>query len=259
MQELKPLQEEFLEYVVNPQNSSILKHLSSRTDLKKRFSIYQNTTHTKLIRALEITFPRFWKMVGKECADNAATAFLKENHWPHQTLLNDWGSEFPDFVKTFTPLSHLIYLGDLLQLDWLHHLSYQALEFQPLLATELQYHFENNPEQFTVTLQPSVFLFESEYGMAEVLDVLEDKTEHLDLEKKPSYALISKQEEHVIIQWIESELFLFLKLLTLKKPLIDVYEQIVETLPSFDINAAMGFVLEKELLRAFETAAIQSK
>ncbi len=259
---LRQLQQDFYAHIINVENSAILNAITPAINLEKRLSIYRGTIREKLRRALELTFPSLWQLVGKECADNVVYAFISETTWPTESVLDDWGIEFVNFIKTFEPLSYLVYLSDIMRLDWLKQLSEKSAEVNILSLKEFQQHFNEEPEAFKISLHPSVFLFQSPYSINDILDVLEGNQSEITLKPIASFAIVSRFNHDIVTIWITEPLFYFLTLLVTNDFLLNIFEKTLNYYPEFDMSNAMMFLLNNGLIidhQAFDSAAMPSK
>jgi hypothetical protein len=107
---LKDFQKEFIENTLNPKKSN---H-------PKRYQIYQNNWRVGLIRALSHTYPVCEKLVGKRFFEAMANQYV-QNHHSTFFSLNNYGFDFPDFIKNFPPAQQLPYLTDVAKLEWATH------------------------------------------------------------------------------------------------------------------------------------------
>ncbi|BAP89004.1 putative uncharacterized protein [Burkholderiales bacterium GJ-E10] len=86
----------------------------------ERLAIYRNTAASTLVNALGLGYPAVRKLVGEEFFHGTALAFLA-GHWARTTWLDEYGAEFPDFLRTFEPvLAHpglAAYLPDVAALE----------------------------------------------------------------------------------------------------------------------------------------------
>lgn len=246
---MQKIQEHFYAHIVDSKNLEILAHASSVSDVPSRLSIYRRSIYEKLRRALELTFPSVWHLLGKECANSVAYAFLnQQKNWPTESILDDWGSHFPVFLKEFPSLSHLFYIEDMARLDWLKQLSYKAADHETLNEQLFQNEFVRNPETFRIMFHPSVFLFESSYYLPDIMDLLDNVTTHVTLKESPSFSIIARQHNEVIIQWISHDLFCFLEWCQKGSSLSMSYARTIETYPHFEITAAIDFILRYPLI-----------
>lgn len=101
-----------------------------------RLAVYRNTFDLNLAKALRLTFPAVEKLVGAEFFEGAALVFVHQ-YPPRSGCLDDYGSEFADFLARFGPASSLEYLPDVARLEWavgcaIHAADSQALDLARL-------------------------------------------------------------------------------------------------------------------------------
>lgn len=108
MSMMKQIQNDFAKAIFNPNEIEFMKNIRESTIAPEfRLNIYRNNILQNLYRALEITFPAVWKLVGKECANNLAAIFVEKKNLPLTNCLDDWGANFPRFYKALSRLSIL--------------------------------------------------------------------------------------------------------------------------------------------------------
>src|SRR5437870_1977433 len=76
-----------------------------------RLSIYRDTFYGTLTRALRLSFPAIHRLVGVEFFDAVALEFIKAKP-PRSAYLDDYGSDFPDFLARFPGAMSVPYLFD---------------------------------------------------------------------------------------------------------------------------------------------------
>jgi hypothetical protein len=72
---------------------------------------------TRLSETLREAFPVVRKIVGPDCFDYAAHTFIEE-HLPTEACLSAYGTQFHDFLRSFSAVSQLTYLPDVARLEW---------------------------------------------------------------------------------------------------------------------------------------------
>ncbi|WP_454783231.1 HvfC/BufC N-terminal domain-containing protein [Legionella sp. WA2022007384] len=248
---IKQIQNDFTHAVFHQNNNELMKHIcQNQINPEFRFSIYRNNIMQNLCRALEITYPSIWKLIGKECANQIASMFCqKEMNLPTTNCLDDWGTNFPGFLQEINSIQHLVYLKDIAQLEWLKHKSYRALEFKILNPVKLQKKLEHSGE-VRLVFNPSVYLFSSLYSLKEIIEFIEhsDDNKVIDLQHIPSYAVIARQNCQVVTHWISKDLFHWLVCLQNRTHLMQSYEYICKINPDFDLVAGLQFMLKNHLL-----------
>ncbi|WP_058516073.1 DNA-binding domain-containing protein [Legionella santicrucis] len=222
-----------------------------------RLNIYRNNIFQNLYRALEITFPAVWKLVGKECADNLAAIFCREEkNLPITNCLDDWGASFPRFLHCFEPIQHLIYLSDIAELEWLKHMSYRASNFSLINPLKWPKKLAFSKEIYLI-FNPSVYLFSSPYSLKEIVNLIEmpDEKQNINLQPVACYAVISRQYHRVTVHWISQDMFRFFISLQNRLSLIHAYETVYEINPDFDVHAALQFIRKNHLMWKIEFAS----
>ncbi|HIC7358825.1 TPA: DNA-binding domain-containing protein [Legionella pneumophila] len=252
MPTIKQIQEFFLNAVLNQQDTAIFKYFSHNEITNTfRFDIYRNTILQNLRHSLEITFPAIWKLVGKECADGLALRFIQDrNNLPTTNCLDDWGAKFPLFLKSNPTVSHLLYLKNIAEIEWLKHLSYCSRDYLAINPQKLQNHLNDRVEKLTLIFNPSVFLYSSPYYLKNIFTLIENplETDSIDFQQIPSYAVISRQKNQTMTHWITQDLFHFLCHIKAGASLGLAYENTLENNPDFDLLTALQFLLRNELL-----------
>lgn len=256
MPTIKQIQKIFLSTVLNQQDTAIFEFFCPNEITNEfRFDIYRNTILQNLRHSLEMTFPTIWKLIGKECADSLALNFIQDkNNLPTTNCLDDWGEKFPLFLKNNPTVSHLLYLKDIAEIEWLKHLSYCARDYPVFDPRILQNHLNDRAEQLTLLFNPTVFLYSSPYYLKNIFDLIENpmETDSIDFQQIPSYAVISRQKNQIIMtHWITQDLFHFLCHIKAGASLGFAYQNTLENNLDFDLLNALQFLLRNEVLDDF--------
>ncbi len=252
MSTIKQIQKDFYARVLDHKDRAIIQHIRKNQIAPEfRFKVYRNTILQNLSKALAITFPAIWKLVGQECADSLALAFVrKEMNLPETGCLDDWGSKFPEFLQTMNAVAHLVYLKDVAQLEWLKHLSYGAPDYQSLNPLTLQKTLDSRQDKLSVLFNPTVFLYSSPFFLKDIFDLVEHPAEKgtIDLQFIPCYAVISRQHHEVLTHWVSQEMFDFLNHIKKRFTVTQSYEYMLQANPAFNLSTALQFLLKHELL-----------
>ncbi|WP_166416563.1 HvfC/BufC N-terminal domain-containing protein [Cochlodiniinecator piscidefendens] len=103
----------------------------------KRFSVYRNNVAVSLTEALIAAFPIIHKLLGDAFFRALAGVFLRQ-YPPTSPLMMFYGTEMPDFLKTFEPVKHLGYLPDIARIELARRHSYHAKDSMPIAPEALQ-------------------------------------------------------------------------------------------------------------------------
>lgn len=92
------------------------EHLHALDADGERLAIHRNNFHTNLCQSLRLSYPVVERLVGREFFDYCGVNFIAQ--WPSRSAnLDDYGREFPAFLRAFSPASTLPYLGDVAALE----------------------------------------------------------------------------------------------------------------------------------------------
>ena len=123
----------------------------------RRFSVYRNNVMDSLIKALQTGFPVISKLLGEQNFKNIAGLFVRQ-HPPASPVINQYGDNFPAFLKDFKPLEHLPYLADTAHLEFALRRSYHAADAKSVHPSEID---ALSPEQLNAAelkMSPCAFL-----------------------------------------------------------------------------------------------------
>jgi len=76
-------------------------------------------------------------LVGEEFFEGAAQFFIAE-HPPRAAWLDQFGGEFPDFLRAFPQAKSIVYLGDVAELEWAVNSALHAADVAQLDVAALE-------------------------------------------------------------------------------------------------------------------------
>jgi hypothetical protein len=122
-----------------------------------RLDIYRNTFVANATRALRLTFPAVYKLVGEGFFEGVAAAFIAQ-HPPRSACFDHYGEAFAAFLATFPPAASLAYLADVARLEWAVSCAIHADDVEPLDLARLAALSPEEQERVSFVPHPSVDL-----------------------------------------------------------------------------------------------------
>lgn len=248
MKTLEALQNDFY-HAIFQNHATDLEFIASAYPAQ-RLATYRQTIFDTLRNALALTYPGIWKLLGEECANSVAHAFCAHHtNRPSSACLDDWGSQFPDFLGQQPSLDNLPYLKDYATYEWFKHLSYCASFSPSINASDLEAVPENRIESITLSFLPSVFAIDSDFPLDKIEDIIENpNAESINLSSNKVYAIIARPDKAVLTYWINSDLWLFISSLQQQLNLADAFQKTHEQHPDFNLTQSLHFMLQKNMI-----------
>ncbi|MBY0500927.1 MAG: DNA-binding domain-containing protein [Alphaproteobacteria bacterium] len=249
MGSLFSLQEEFLKFFLNS-SFSLESIKANGVKPHNRLSIYRNNITEALRKALFLTYPLTWELIGEECANGAAYAFIREGtSLPMVGNLEEWGENFPDFLEKFLPTQSLSYLPDFARFEWLKHLAYRAKDATPLDSHDFKGMDPESYSKLILKLHPSAQLFSSLFPLDQILSVVEGAVDSTQLENRKSHVLIIRPFQSVNVHWLSEPYFLFFALLEQGLSLRETLEELDDT--EIQLYEILSFSLKNRLFSTY--------
>lgn len=216
----------------------------------KRFNVYRNNFIVSLMEAMDDTFPVIAKLIGQENFHNLARIFVRR-HPPGSPVLMFYGDEFPNFLRTFEPLSHLGYLGDVAALECACRDAYHAADATPVAPDALAALPPETLMAARLTLAPSLRIVSSRWPVASIWQITTDD-EDRSPENVAETALVTRPNLDLSVEPIDGGTAAFLTALA-RDPLEGAYEAGLAAQDGFDLTAAIGLMLRHGLITRITT------
>ena len=257
MVSLLSLQKKFLESYQG--RSSFASYLKGEgPSSKHRLEIYHHNITFALRKALAISYPLTWKLIGEECANGAAYAFIQTGmFFPVAGTLDKWGSAFPDFLDQFSPTQSLAYLSDFARLEWCQHVAYSIEDKRPLTAHDFKDMAPESYAKLCLKLHPTVQLFSSAYPLDQVMAVVKGEVDTVELENRKVNALIIRPFQSVDIHWLSEAEFTFVRFIHQGYPLIKILEKMGNA--AIQLHEILSFCLQKGLFLEYNFISEQEE
>lgn len=250
---LKNIQEQFLNVILN-QSTDMTFVSSPQAD--ERINIYRQTILENIRNSLSIIYPGIWQLLGNQCADNLAKAFVMHfKQLPNSGCLDDFGSGFPDFINKIPELNHLYYLYDYANYEFKCHQLYAAVDSVSIDLTYLQHLSESHLDNLCLKFIEASALLSSNHPLDLIKDILgDDNISSIQLPNRPSFALLARVDNQLMTYWLEQDLWMFIHYLHHGMKLNIALEKVNQKFSNFDLSFALYFIFEKKLVQSCNTS-----
>jgi len=179
---------------------------------QERLSVYRNTFVSNLANALRLSFPVVHRLVGAEFFDAAARIIAHERP-PSTPYLDEYGSEFSDFIARFPPAGSLVYLPDVARLEWAVTRALHAPDVEPLDPARLMEIAQGDHDRVRFVAHPSVSLVKADYPVdaiwRSVLAQDDAALADIDLAGGPVWLLVQRLATGVDAERIDEQAWRF--------------------------------------------------
>ncbi len=148
-----------------------------------------------LVNALRLSFPAVQRLVGPDFFEAAAQRFIR-GQLPASAYLNDYGADFPGFLREFPAGAALTYLGDVAQLEWAVNRALHASDSPPLDLARLAALSQTQLARVRFVAHPGMSLLQSQMPAdlvwRAVLDQDDAAMASIDLASGPVWLLVER-------------------------------------------------------------------
>jgi hypothetical protein len=254
----KILQENFLGAILSSCVEAIPDFIASHysdSEAVARFNIYRNNIVENLKNALRLTFPGIWKLIGEECANSVAHAFVQhQTNWPVTGCLDDWGEGFIEFLGTIPELEDLYYLKDFALYEWHCHVIYCAQDAVNNISRRVEEKLAAVPEELIDRLKfdfiPACYLYQSCFPIQQIeAVVLHPEIEQVNLSEAGAYGIIVKIDFIVETHWLDEKDWLFVKKLYSGMIFGEAVADGMKEASDFDLTAVISKILQMKIIQ----------
>lgn len=251
MSRLGKIQKDFLAQFITHQDQFIAHIKEGGIPSAERYQVYEQSILNILSKALAISFPTVWQLVGQGPANQLAHDFAREN-LPTTGCLELWGEGFSTFLKNDPRLKNYGYLADVAQYDYVCHQAYCASDDDEQETIDIL-DVNQHASQFLM-LHPSVGLVSSIFPLNKIIDVAHNpQAERLKLTRQPVYALVYRDPKYrVKTRWIDEALFDFIKALQ-EAPLGQACVRVNTIYPNFNPFEAVDLLWREDIVAGFQS------
>src|SRR5258706_3624010 len=116
MPTLLELQNAIQRSLVHRENDAVSAMLAAHVS-QERLDIYRNTFLHGLTKVLRLCFPVVQRLIGEEFFEDTAQIFIAE-HLPRAAWLDQFGGQFPEFLRKFPPATAVGHLCGIAEMEW---------------------------------------------------------------------------------------------------------------------------------------------
>lgn len=248
---LTAIQQDFTSHLLDKKHLNILEDsLYSKQETLARMAIYRNNVFSNFESILSSIFEAVKKIIGEDNFKKLVTKYNKK--FPSVSgNLNDYGNNFPDFIKGCKPS----YLKDLAQLELFYHQAYFAKDSNDFAVEKFQKLSPEKYKNLTFTLHPSCFLFTSKFPVFSLWkNKINDEKKSVKIVNNPELAMIARTAQGLNIHKLSEEEFLFLSLLEKGKTLYNIFENISKkTKREIDIGKLLNHFISSGMIADFKS------
>jgi len=207
-----------------------------------RLQVYRNNTFSSLTAALKDSFPVVCQLVDERFFGYAAQEYIRA-HPPRAPRLAEYGGDFADFVASFEPVRHLIYLPDVARLEWAVNAAYHAADAPTLDPLRIAAVPQDRYPQLTFVAHPSAQIFASDYPVDRIWQAHQpgsDLNLKIDLSSGGCRLLIDRHDQDIRFLTLDAPGFALAAALCAGASLQEAYEMAAAVDGAFDLIAALG-------------------
>jgi hypothetical protein len=197
-----------------------------------RLNIYRNTFVTGVTKALRLSYPAIHRLVGTDFFEGAARLFIAR-HAPRSAYLDEYGADFPEFLRDFQPAASLVYLPDVARLEWAVNRAIHAADVEPLDLARLSALPPEDQIRVCFVPHPSIALVCADYPAdviwRAVLSGDDAALAAVDLDAGPVRLLVERRATGVEVSRLDEAAWRFAAMLCEGQPLATVFIAATDT------------------------------
>jgi len=208
---LQNIQTEFAE--------QLIESLQGNSALPLHFKIYQHNIRTSLLNVLSDIYPLLIKLLGRDFFSQSMQDYIR-NYPSRSSNLHDYGEYVADFLMEYSSTSHLPYLSEVAQFEWLCHGIQFAAQHPPFDIQKLESVPAEKMESLRFILNPAAVLQRFHYPILRIIDLCNGEIdENIHLAEGGVNLLILRREFEIKLISLTATEFVFLQAINESHPL----------------------------------------
>lgn len=186
MKELIQLQNEFQEYLFHVSDAiqdDIIE--TEKVPAEIRLSIYQNAYYSRLLEALETTYPILKKHMGEEDFESMGYEYIHQYYSTYRSI-RWFGDKMEDFLSEHSDYRGLPYLSELSKFEWTMCLVFDAADADTVSFQEIGNVAPEDWENMRFKQHPSLHCLHLEWNVVAIWQALSENEIPAVLEKSDS-------------------------------------------------------------------------
>src|SRR5882672_7379988 len=197
-----------------------------------RLNVYRNTFIIGVTKALRLSYPAIHRLVGNDFFEGAAGLFIAQ-HPPCAAYLDEYGADFPQFLRGFQPAAALEYLADVAHLEWAVNRAIHAADVEPFDVKRLEALPPEDQVRVCFVPHPSITLLCADYPVdviwRGVLDGDDAALAGVDLKAGPLCLLVERRATGVEVSRLGAAAWRFAAAMCEGRPLAEVFAEAGDT------------------------------
>lgn len=215
---LKNTLENFLISIYDNDNKVVLEDIKeSKIGRENLLYAYRNNVFASLTSILKSIYTTTCNLVDERFFNYVASEYIKIN--PSKSgNLEDYGRNFPNFLKNLKEAKHLEYLPDLAKFEWLKHVCYQSRNINHVSKISFLKTLYKDFKTLYIDTHPSLFLLRSKWPVYQIWEMGQESYNgnyQIDNNSDYSNIIIVRPKLEIKVYILQKEEYEFLK--TIKK------------------------------------------
>ena len=186
MKELIQLQNEFQQYLFHDGDAIQYQIVDTKNvSTEIRLSIYQNAYYSRLLEALETTYPILKKHMGEDDFESMGYKYIHQYHSTYRSI-RWFGDNMADFLSEHSDYRELLHLSELSKFEWTMCLVFDAADEDIVLLEQIGNVAPENWENMRFKPHPSLHCFQLEWNVVAIWQALSENEIPAVLEKSDS-------------------------------------------------------------------------
>jgi Putative DNA-binding domain len=221
-----------------------------------RVQIYWHHVFSSLTEALESTYPVVCQLVDRRFFGFAADRYVRSRP-PEAPCLFEYGGSFPEFLENFPPCAGHPYLADVARLEWAMNVALHAEDVLPIAPAVLAQVPPGDVGRLAFRLDPSAGWLESPWPIDRIWRANQPEVDldaRVDLAAGGVALEVRRRDGAPTFRPVAWAEFAFRSALGSGASLATAADSASRGEPRFDLTAALGALIEEELLIGFTPA-----